>query len=296
MSHPDAPPLAVRRRGFLAGVPIGAALAARTAANRDAATIRAALDDGPRPLAPPAGRRYAAVALGDGLLEELLSGGVDLQRLAGRWTSWLAADGHDADAALVEALGHLRDFNAPADQLQHTGAAALVAALPAGLAAASPRSMVSGAFHTARMLDPDPASGLAAVAMVLTASRFLEGSRDVLPEVLGLLRSNDAPATVYDRFAAIVREPRVPPVPPRGPDASAVDVAVWALRIVQHQPRGAPALRAMVSEGGISSTAGGLLGGLLGARDGIDEWPAPWRDGAGEDVLLRSALADTLGR
>jgi hypothetical protein len=232
--------------------------------------------------------------LGDALLEELLSGGVDLQRLGGRWVRWWREDGFEADAALVGALAHLEEFNAPLPSPGASGPAALAAALPAALAAASPRTMVSGAFHTARLLDPDPDSGLAAVSVVLAAARFLEGSRDFLPEVLGLLRTNGASTELLDQFAAIAREPRLTPKPPRGASPSAVDVALWALRIVQHRPRAVEALTAMTSHGGIGSTAGAVLGALLGARDGIESWPVAWREGAGEDVRLRLLLADQL--
>jgi hypothetical protein len=234
------------------------------------------------------------VALGDALLEELLSGGVDLQRLAGRWVRWWRDDGFEVDAALVEALMHLEQFDAPVAALEVRGHAALTAALPAALAAASPRAMVSGAFHTARLVDPDPESGLAAVTLVLTASRFLEGSRDFLPDVLSLLRSNNAHESLIDRFADIARDPRAAPVPPRGAEAPALDVTLWALRVAQHRPRSVEALTAMVAAGGVPPGAGAVLGALLGARDGIEEWPQAWREEAGEDVRLRLMLAERL--
>jgi ADP-ribosylglycohydrolase len=294
MDTRDPDLLGACRLGFLAGAPIGAALAHRTAALSDPVAIRAEIDSGIRPLAPPAGRRFAAVALGDALIEELMSGGVDLRRLARRWTDWQEADGFDVDPGLAAALSHLREFDAPADRLDVSGPAALLAALPAALAASSPRSMVSGAFHTARLVDPDPDSGLAAVAVVLAAARFMEGQRDFIAEVLGLLRSNNAPPELFDRYAAIAREPRRVATPPRGKTASATEVALWVLRVVEHQPRGIEALEAMVNAGGVSPAAGAVLGALLGARDGIEQWPAVWRDGAGEDVVLRTALAATL--
>jgi hypothetical protein len=294
MTHPDAPDLDSRRRGFLAGAVIGASLATRTTTATDAQEIAVALAEGPTPAPAPVGRRHAAIALGDALLEELLSGGVDLQRLGGRWIRWWREDGFEADPALAAALAHLEEFNAPPSSPGSSGPAALAAALPAALAAASPRTMVSGAFHTARLIDPDPDSGLAAVSVVLAAARFLEGSRDFLPEVLGLLRTNGASTEMLDRFAAIAREPRLTPQPPRGTSPAAIEVALWALRIAQHRPRSVEALTTMVSHGGIGSTAGAVLGGLLGARDGIESWPLAWREGAGEDVKLRLILADRL--
>jgi ADP-ribosylglycohydrolase len=236
------------------------------------------------------------VALGDALIEELLSGGVDLRRLASRWVQWWREDGLDADAALAESLAHLEEFEAPPERLQGSGPAALLAALPAALAAASPRTMVSGAFHTARLVDPDPESGLAAVTLVLAAARFLEGSRDFLPDVLSLLRSNNAAEAMIDRFADIARDPRATPAPPRGADAPALEVTLWALRIAQHRPRSVEALTAMVAAGGVGVSAGAVLGALLGARDGIEEWPQVWREEAGEDVRLRVMLAQRLSQ
>jgi hypothetical protein len=263
---------ASRREGFLLGVPVGATLAAG---------------------APPAGRRHAASALGDALLEELLGGGVDLRRLAGRWVRWRAADGHGVDDALAEALAHLEEFDAPPTALAATGAWAIVVALPAALAAASPRTMVAGAFHTARLVDPDPVAGLAAVSVVVAAARYLEGSRDVMPEVLALLRSNNAPAVVYDRVADIARLPRARATPP-GPGAPALDVAAWALRVAEHERDGVGVLQGL-AHAGTTATAGAVLGALVGARDGIEQWPAAWRDGAGEEVRLRLLPAERLG-
>ncbi len=71
---------AERREGFLVGAVVGSALAASTAACTDLVAIRERLTPGgrPRSLGSPAGQRRAATALADGLLEELLAGGVDL--------------------------------------------------------------------------------------------------------------------------------------------------------------------------------------------------------------------------
>jgi hypothetical protein len=285
----------VRRAGFLAGAVIGAALAARTADVVDPTEIASRLTGRPLPLAPPTGRRPAATALADGLLEELLGGGVDLERLAGRWTTWWRDDGLDADPALIEALAHLETYHAPADQLDSTGPAAVAAALPAALAAGSPRAMVSGAFHTTRLLDPTAESGWAAVAVVVTASRFLGGQRDSIGDVLAVLRVNGAPEVLIDRFAMIPRDRRRVPQPPRGVAVSAIDVAVWALWHAEYAPSGVRALEQMVAAGGVGSVPGAVLGALLGARDGLAEWPIDWQDGSGEDVRLRHALAARLG-
>jgi hypothetical protein len=294
MTLPEAPPLDDRRAGFLVGAAVGSALAARTAALADPTAIRAALAGGVVPLAPPPGRRRAAVALADGLLEELLGGGVDLHRLARGWVTWWQADGLDADAGLREALAHLAVYDAPAERLEAGGASALAATLPSALAAGSPRAMVAGAFHTARLVDPTPEGGLAAVAVVVAAARFLEGHRDFLADVLGVLRANDAPPALFGRVQDIARDPRRQPPPPRGPEAGAVTVATWALWQAHHRPRGVEALEAMVHAGGVAPEAGAVLGALLGARDGTAGWPAKWLAASGEDVVLRVAVARRL--
>lgn len=271
MHATDAPSPAARREGFLVGGAVGAARAAGSA---------------------PRGRRHAAVALGDALLEELLGGGVDLRRLAGRWVRWHRDDGFGADAALAEALAHLEAFDAPPPRLAAPSAWALVAALPAAVAAASPRSMVSGAFHTARLVDPDPVAGLAAVSVAVAAARYLEGNRDVIPEVLALLRSNNAPAAVYDRIADIVRLPRARAAPP-GPGTPALDVAAWALRMAEHERDGVAALEGL-AHAGTTATAGAVLGALLGARDGLASWPAHWMPASDPDVAGRRRVAEQL--
>ncbi len=266
--------LGARRAGFLGGAVVGAAVAA----------------GGPA----PEGRRRAPVALGDGLLEELVSGGVDLRRLAGRWVSWLTGDGLDADPALTDSLAHLRDFDAPALSLSAFSAAPIAAALPAALTAVSPRTMLSGTFHTARLLDPSAATGIAAVAVVVAASRYLSGANDMIPDVLQAIRINDAPQAFYDGIAAIARDPRRVPSVPASPLTPADQVAIWALHRVEHERNVTAAFAPLIAQPG-NITAGAILGALIGARDGLDGWPEQWLEWGGEDLRLRLALAERLG-
>ncbi|HEY4321672.1 MAG TPA: ADP-ribosylglycohydrolase family protein [Gemmatimonadales bacterium] len=287
---------AKRREGLLVGAVAGAALAAATAAAADPEAVRATLRGGEvSPVAPPPGRRLPATALGDALLLELTSGGVDLHRLAGRWVEWLQRDGWNVDPVLQQALGHLAEFDAPADALTGGNAAALAAALPAALASASPRTMVSGTFHVARMLDPDPMTGLCAVALVLAAATILEGRRDLIPDVVAALRANDAPATLLDAVRFIPRDPRDVPAVPVGPSPDPATVTVWLLWQLHHRARGSTALRELALHGAISPTVGSLAGALFAARDGMTDWPASWLAGSGDDVTLRQALARRLG-
>src|SRR5690606_9815347 len=219
-----------RLAGFLAGAVIGANLAALTATAESPDQVRAILAGAPpRPLVPPPGTRRAPVALADAVVEELLGGAVDLRRLAARWNEWRDQDGLDADQPLDEALAHLKEFNAPALSLSRHGSMPLAATLPAALTATSPKSMISGTFHTARLLDPSLTTSLASVAVVLAAARFLEGSRDFIADVLAVLRVNDAPAPLFAAMQSIPRDPQaVPPAPIAGRD-SPDQVARWAL-------------------------------------------------------------------
>lgn len=299
MTNPAAaPPLssAARREGFLVGAVVGSRLAARTSACHDAAAVREVLGgDEPLPLPPPLGRRPAATALGDALLEEFTLGGVDLRRLASRWVAWWREDGCEAGPLLEAALSQIAEFDAPAATLPAPGCAPMVAALPAALASATPATMVSGAFHVARLLDPSEEAGLCTVAVVLTGSRLLEGSRDFIPDVLALLRANRASEELLETVRAVPRDPRTPPPFPEGEEPAPATTLAWLLWQLQHRPRGVDVMRDLALRGGASPMLGCLVGALVGARDGVTAWPASWLSGAGEEVLLRRALVHRWG-
>jgi ADP-ribosylglycohydrolase len=295
--RPADPTLADRREGFLVGAVLGAALAARTADLTDPAAIREQIgpDGVPQALGAPVGHRRAATALADALLEQLVAGGVDLRQLALRWVAWQDDDGTDVDPLLDLALRHLREFDAPVEALPAPGVAAIAATLPAALTGASPQAMIAGAFHVARLLDPSEEAALAAVAVVVAASRFLEGSRDFLPDVVAMLRANDAPAGLLEAIRVIPRDPRTPPPLPQGATPSPTAAAAWLLWIAHHRPRALDALAAMALAGGISPHLGAALGALLGARDGITVWPAGWLAAGGEEATLRAVVARRIG-
>ena len=274
--------LVVRREGFLVGGAVGAALVAVPA-------VAAGL--------PPqlGGRRRAATALADELLIELTSGGVDLRRLAGRWIDWQRVDGLDADPLLVLALDHLRDFDAPVAVLPSGSVAAIAAVLPAALASASPRAMIAGSFHVARMLDPREATALAAMATVLAAAAFLEGRRDFVPDVVAALRANDATIELLDAIRTIPRDPGAAPSVPVGINPDPVAVVTWVLWQAYHRPRGDDVMHEFAVASDVPPTVGAIVGALFGARDGIESWPAAWMERGGEEVTRRRALARRLG-
>ena len=259
------------------------------------AALTASPEGGGVAVAPPPGRRRAATALADALLIELIDGAVDLRRLAGRWLDWQREDGLACDPLLGMALNHLRDYDAPIPELPSGSVVPLAAVLPAALASASPRAMIAGSFHVARMLDPRETTALAAMAVVLAAAAFLEGRRDFVPDVVAALRANDASAELLDAIRAIPRDPGAEPAMPRGATPDPIVAATWVLWVAHHRPRGVILLREVALVGGLAPPVGAVLGALLGARDGLERWPAAWFDGAGEEVALRRALASRLG-
>lgn len=284
MQPPEGPTpddLIARREGFLVGGVVGAALAASPIG---AGAV----------VPPPDGRRRAATALADALLIELTGGGVDLRRLARRWIDWRQADGLDADPLVILALDHLRDFDAPIARLPSGSVVAVAAVLPAALASASPRAMIAGSFHVARMLDPQETTALAAMATVLAAAAFLEGRRDFIPDVVAALRANDASPILLEAIRTIPRDPRTPPPVPTGINPDPVAAVTWLLWSAYHRPRGFDVLHELAFAGEISPAVGAIMGALFGARDGLQSWPAAWIDGAGEEAGLRRALANRL--
>jgi hypothetical protein len=155
--------------------------------------------------------------------------------------------------------------------------------------------MIAGAFHVARLIDPSEESALAAVAIVVAASRLLEGHRDFLSDVMAVLRANGAAAELLEAVRTIPHDPRTAPPLPRGVTPAPAASVTWLLWTVHHRPRGLDALAAMAIAGGVSPIIGAALGALLGARDGITVWPAAWLAAGGEEVTLRAVLARRLG-
>ncbi len=205
-------------------------------------------------------------ALGRVLIEELARPDFDLGRVVARW-------GKDLDRppecpVVAQSLAHLARTGAPPDE----GAfgpglgAAVVTMAGASRLFQTPRNLVSGVYHLARLLDPHPIGAYAAVAAGVAAGRFLGGKRDFIPAVLDVLLANEGP----DRLIAEVRRAPVwvrtaPAAPPDGaglaPETE-LGVVFWALHHLGSGPR---VLTALTAVGPSARTIGRAL---LGARDG----------------------------
>lgn len=285
---------AARREGFLIGALIGSALAARTAGCADAAAVLALLPPGTRavPLVAPDGA--AGIALADALLEELVSGGVDLQRLGKRWVRWWDAGGK-VDERLAQALGHLKEYDAPIPPPVTPALVTMAAVLPAAITGqASPQAMLRGAFHVATIIDPTEDGTMAGVAVTVAAWRLLEGHRDFIPEVIAALRANEAPGRVLEAVRSVPRDPRTPPPVPRGETADPVGALTWILWIAHHRPRPVDELEKLARAGGISPTVGAILGALLGAREGVVGWPEEWLKAVREESAFRRSVLEAV--
>jgi ADP-ribosylglycohydrolase len=250
------PPLTVpeRARGLLLGLAAGSALGAN-------------------------GRGGPDLPLALLLAEELLEPDVDLRRLADRWIGWWRTEGRDLDLRTAEALDHLAHYDAPPPPGNGPGEAAPVArCLPVALAAwAQPRNLVSGTYHTASLTHPNPRSAWGAVAVNVAAARFLQGKRDFIPDVIEVLRVNDAPADLVSavrRVPFVTRDDVHADRVAHGPAVACVELAFWT---IYHEPvaeRGVPAI--LAAGGDQAATTAGVTAALLGAMEGEDGLPGPW--------------------
>ncbi len=201
--------------------------------------------------------------LGSMLLEELSRPDFELGRVVARWVENL--DRPFECPVVARSLAELARTGAPpAKAAFGPGLGAAVVAL-AGAARLfqTPRNLVSGIYHLARLLDPHPVGGYSAVAVGVAASRLLQGKRDFVPEVLDVLLANEAPEHL---IGEIRRAPVWVRTMPTGGPAAAPEALLgtvfWALHHLASAPR---VLDALVPLGPLARTIGRAL---LGARDG----------------------------
>jgi hypothetical protein len=161
-------------------------------AGRETALLTALL----RPFAPAA--EPGEVALARVVANQVASPELDLAALVAQWLS--GREQLSLSPGVRAALSHLANHGAPApEQPGLAGLGAAMVCLPlVARHGSSDRNLVSGAYHVARLLDSDPVAHWQAVGVSVATACFLRGQRDVIPEVLGAFRANEAPAGLAD--------------------------------------------------------------------------------------------------
>lgn len=204
------------------------------------------------------------------LAEELLEAEVDLRRIAERWIAWARRDGRGLGAGTVDALEHLARYDAPGPAAAGAAAAGpLVRAIPIALvAAAQPRNLVSGTWHTIMLTHADPATAWSGVAVNVALAQLLRGYRDFLPDVIEALLANDATVAV---LSAARRIPFVERKELDGGGHVAIACAEVALWTAHHESR---IERAIGRFDRAKPEEAALVGALLGAREGEHALPA----------------------
>ncbi len=291
---------AERARGALLGHAAGNALGVPTEFLGTPEEIAAEFPGGVRDIVrqdTPASPFDDDVAMALLLAEELLTGDVDLQRLAHRWMTWLDSDGRGAGIWTRTALNHIRTHGTPPSG---TGGRApngsVMRALPVAIAArGSPRNLVAGTWHTAALTHPDDRCTWSAVAVNVAAAELLAGRRDFLADVIEVLRVNEAPAELMAavRRVPLERRDELPILGERAWDAaSCMEIALWA---AWHEPTLEASLIWLANAGGDTDTNAAVAGGLLGAREGERAIPERWIAALPDVARLRDIATRLVG-
>lgn len=291
-------PLTARARGCLLGLAAGNALGLPTRLLGSPEAIRsrfpAGLEDVIRQDTPDS-PYDADLALALIQAEALLEPEIDLQRLALKWVEWRQRDSRGIDRWTAIALDHIAIHHSPpAETGGLAGNGALPRTIPVALATVqSPANLVSGSWHLAHLLHPDPRSAWGAVAVNVAVAWFLQGERDFVPEVLQALTANDAPSELISAVRRVPLEKREA-LPVLGDSTDSVvhcvEIALWFAYHEHNLERG---LLWLVNTGGDTDTNAAVAGALMGARDGESAIPARWLDQV-VDVDRIRRLADRL--
>lgn len=265
--------LAERAAGCLLGLAAGAARAAGT------------------------GGSPAATALAVIQGEELLLEPFDAERLVRRWIAWSRNGGDGLEDWTRKALEHVAVHGSPpAAVAGPPGTTALARSLPIALAArGNPANLLSGSFHLAWLLDPDPRCAWGAVAVNVAVARFLAGRRDFLPDVIEALRNNDAPEELLETIRQVPlrrREAMAAAAPSPLPAVRAAELALW---LAWHEPRWERGMTWLWETQPDAARYAGVAGAVLGARDGERALPATWLQGVGDIAALRSLAHRLVG-
>jgi ADP-ribosyl-[dinitrogen reductase] hydrolase len=291
------PDLASRARGALLGLAAGNALGVPTEL-LDAETIARKYPEGLRDILPDAAAPWDDdVALTVVLGEELLESEVSLERLATRWIEWAQRDGRGIGLWTRKALDHIATHGSPpATTGGQAGNGTVSRCIPVALATLnSPRNLVSGSYHTAALTHPDERCTWAAVAVNVAAHCLLRGIVDFLPEVLDVLRQNEAPAELLEAVRRVPLE-RQEQLPVNGPEAGYVvhctEIALW---FAYREPQLERGLIWLANAGGDTDTNAAVAGALMGIRDGEGAIPTRWLDQLHEVDRLRNLAHRLVG-
>ena len=136
--------------------------------------------------------------------------------------------------------------------------------------------VVPAALHAALLTHPDERAAWAAVGVSVAAARLVAGHGDFLPEVIGVLLANGAPAVVLDAVRAVPTTRREElPIEGHGAGSAltCLQVSLWA---AFHEHDLEDTLCWLAGAGGDTDTNAAVVGGLLGARLGEDAVPRRW--------------------
>jgi ADP-ribosyl-[dinitrogen reductase] hydrolase len=277
-----APPTLVdRARGCLLGLASGNALGLPTEFLGTPDAIRAAFPDGLADVIrqdTPESPFDDDVALAIIQAEELLEPEIDLERLALRWLEWRQKDGRGIGNWTRTALDHIATHHSPPSETGGVaGNGSLPRTIPVALATLhSPANLVSGSFHLAHLLHPDPRCAWGAVAVNVAIAWFLQGERDFIPELLQVLTTNDAPEELVAAVRRVPLEKR-DALPVTGDNAGyvvhCVEIALW---FAYHEPKLERGLIWLANAGGDTDSNAAVAGALMGARDGEAAIPDRW--------------------
>ena len=277
------PPLSItdRARGCLLGLAAGNSLGLPTEFLGTPEAIREKFPQGLRDVLrqdTPDSPYDDDLALAVIQAEELLEAEFDMERLVSRWVDWRRRDGRGIGLWTAKALDHIAlHHSPPSDTGGAAGNGSIPRTIPVALAtAATPANLVSGSYHLAYLLHPDPRCAWGAVAVNVALACLLQGRRDFIPEVLEALSANSAP----DELLAAVR--RVPlekkeALPIVGPEAGyvvhCVEIGLW---FAHHEPKLERGLIWLANAGGDTDSNAAVAGALMGARDGEGAIPDRW--------------------
>lgn len=292
------PSLSDRARGCLLGLAAGNSLGLPTELLETPEAIRARFPHGVSEVIrqdTPESPYDDDLALALIQAEELLEPEVDLQRLAAKWVKWRQQDGRGIGQWTRTALDHIATHHSPPSEMGGVaGNGSVPRTIPLALATLnSPANLVSGSYHLAYLLHPDPRCAWAAVAVNVAIAWFLQGEQDFIPEVLQALTTNAAPGELVAAVRRVPLEKREA-LPIVGREAShavpCVEIALWFAYHERNLERG---LVWLANAGGDTDTNAAVAGALMGARDGEAAIPQRWLSEIADVGRIRS-LAERL--